>query len=128
MNPYPYFENRWNKVMVGLTIANAVALLLPFILPDGSLELSRLTDPSWVPDAAGIFWLFVFLGCVLATVTLWVNMWVYWGRAGKPLLWMFLLLIGAWGPAIAFHYLVYRKDFEAYQKHEAEERLSITHF
>ena len=34
----------------------------------------------------------------------------------------------AWGPAIAFHFLIYRKDLAAYKKYEAEERLNITHF
>ena len=127
-NPYPYFDDRWNKVLVGLSVANVLALLMPFILPEGSVDLGRLSDAAWVPHPLGVFTLFLFAACVLATIVLWINMWVYWARAGRPLLWMFLLLIGAWGPAIAFHFLVYRKDLEAYKQHEAEEQLNITDF
>lgn len=128
MNPYPYFDERWNKVLIGLSVANVFALLMPFVLPEGSVDLSRLSDESWVPSVFGVASLFAFCLCVLATIVLWINMWVYWARAGRPLLWMFLLLIGAWGPAIAFHFMVYRKDLAAFHKHEAEERLNITHF
>ena len=128
MNPYPYFDDRWNQILVGLTAANVLALLMPLALPESYLELGRLSDPAWVPEPMGVATLFLFLACVLATIVLWINMWMYWARAGKPLLWMFLLLIGAWGPAIAFHYLVYRRDFEAFLKHEAEERRDLTHF
>ena len=128
MNPYPYFDDRWNPILVGLTEANFLALVLPFALPEGSLELGRLSDDSWVPTPMGVAALFLFFACVLGTIILWISMWMYWARSGKPLLWMFLLLLGAWGPAIAFHYLVYRKDFAAFQKHEAEERRNLTHF
>jgi hypothetical protein len=128
MNPYPYFDERWNKVLIGFTIANALALLLPLVTPEGYLDFSRLSDDSWVVHPAGALVLLLFAACVLATVILWVNMWMYWGRAGRPLLWMFLLLIGAWGPAIAFFYLVYRKDLEAFHRQDAEERMNLTHF
>lgn len=128
MNPYPYFEERWNKMLIGLTIGNVLALILPFALPEGSVDLGRLSDPAWVPNIGGVITLFLFVACIAATIILWVNMWIYWGRSGKPLLWMFLLLVGAWGPAIAYYYIVYRKDLAAFHAHEAEERLNITHF
>lgn len=128
MNPYPYFDDRWNKVMVGLVVANVLALLMPFVLPEGWVDLGRLTDRAWVPNPLGIFTLFLFAACVLGTILLWANMWVYWARSGRPLGWMFLLLVGAWGPAIAFHFMVYCKDLEAFKKHDAEERMNLTHF
>ena len=128
MNPYPYFDDRWNNVLLGFTVANVLALLMPFVLPEGSVDLGRLSDPAWVPTKLGVVTLFLFVACVLASIILWVYMWVYWARIGRPLLWLFLLLVGAWGPAVAFHFLVYRKDLEAYKKHEAEERLDLAHF
>ena len=128
MNPYPYFDERWNKVLIGLTLANGLALLMPIVAPEGTLDFSRLADDAWVVHPAGVLALLLFAICVAATVILWVNMWMYWARAGRPLLWMFLLLVGAWGPAIAFHYLVYRKDLEAFHRQEAEERMNLTHF
>lgn len=128
MNPYPYFEDRWNEVLVVLCGANVLALLLFLALPEGSLDLKRVLEPSWVTGPASIVALFLFWGCFVATVVLWINMWMYWARAGRPLGWMFLLLLGPWGTAIAFHFMVYRKDLEAFKREEAEERLNITHF
>src|SRR4051812_46857623 len=98
--------------------ANVVAILMGIFLGK-EVDLGRITDPAWVTGTGGALVVFIFALCVLATIILWINMWVYWSRSGKPILWMFLLLIGAWGPAIAFLFLGYRKDLAAHKKHEA---------
>jgi len=126
-NPYPYFDERWNRTLIAFTAANALALLMPFVLPEGAVDFGRLSDSSWVPSATGVFTLFLFAACVLATILLWIYMWIYWGRAGRPLPWLFLLLIGPWGTSIAFHYLVYRKDLKAHRVHEAAEEAHFQH-
>lgn len=128
MNPHPYFEDRWNQALIGLCVANVVALLMLLALPEGSLDLRRVLEPSWVTSPAGIGALFLFWGCVVGTIILWINMWMYWTRAGRPLGWLFPLLLGPWGPAIAFHFMVYRKDLEAFKRHDEEERRDLTHF
>jgi hypothetical protein len=128
MNPYPYFDDRWNQVLLGFCAANVIALMLPFVVPEGYVDLGHLSDASWVPGPLAIVTLFIFGACLLATLILWLNMWMYWARSGRPVLWMFLLLLGAWGPAIAFFFLVYRKDLEAFKQHDAEERRNLTHF
>jgi hypothetical protein len=127
MNPYPYFDDSWNRILLGLAGANVLALLLWIALGE-EVNLGRLSDPSWVPGVGGLALLFLFAACILATVALWISMWAYWARSGKPLMWMLLLLVGAWGPAIAFLFMVYRRDFAAYKQHEAEERMNLTHF
>lgn len=127
MNPYPYFDDRWNQIMVGLAGANALALLMWLALGE-AVNLGRITEQSWVPSAGGVMLLFLFGGCILATLLLWVNMWTYWSRAGRPLLWLFLLLVGPWGTAIAFLFLVYRKDLAAHKQQEEHERMNLTHF
>lgn len=128
MNPYPYFDDRWNQILVGCCVANVVAILLPFMVQPGTLDLGQITNPSWIPGPIGVASLFLFAGCLLATLILWINMWMYWAGAGRPLLWMFLLIFGAWGPAIVFFWVVYRKDLEAFKLHDAEERRNLTHF
>lgn len=115
-------------MLVVLCGANVVALLMLLAMPEGSLDLKRVLEPSWVTGTASIVALFLFWGCVAATIILWINMWMYWARAGRPLGWMFLLLLGPWGPAIAFYFMVYRKDLEAFKLHDEEERRDLTHF
>lgn len=127
MNPYPYFDDRWNQVMVGLAVANVVALLMWLTLGE-AVDLGRLTDDSWVPTLGGVLLLFLYGICIAATLLLWVNMWTYWSRAERPLLWLFLLLVGPWGTAIAFLFLVYRKDLAAHKQQEEHERMNLTHF
>ena len=109
-------------------MGNVLALLMPFVLPKETVDLGRFFDPSWVPNPVGVLLLFFFAACVLATLILWINMWVYWARAGRPLVWMFLLLVGAWGPAIAFQFMVYRRDVADFKRYDAEERNNLTHF
>ncbi len=128
MNPYPYFDDRWNQILAGCCMANIVAVLMPFLLPPGAVDLRQLTNPSWILGPKGVAILFLFAACLLGTLILWLNMWMYWARAGRPVLWMLLLIFGAWGPAIAFFFLVYRKDLEAFKLHDAEERRNLTHF
>ena len=126
-NPYPYFDDSWNTALIGLAGANVVALLL-WIFGGDAVNLGRIGEPSWVPGIGGVILLFIFGACVLASLVLWLNMWMYWSRCGKPLLWMFLLLIGPWGTALAFLFLVYRKDVAAYKHQEEQERMNLTHF
>jgi hypothetical protein len=127
MNPYPYFDDRWTKFMVGFAVANVVALLMWLLLGE-EVNLGRISDQSWVPTAGGVMLLFLFSACVLATLILWLNMWVYWSRAHKSIMWLLLLLIGPWGTAIAFLFMVYRKDLAAFKHHEEQERMNLTHF
>jgi hypothetical protein len=127
MNPYPYFDDSWNRILLGLAGANGLALLLWIALGE-EVDLGRISDPAWVPGVGDLALLFLFAACILATLALWISMWAYWARSRKPLVWMLLLLIGAWGPAIAFLFMVYRRDLAAFKQHEAEERMNLTHF
>ena len=127
MNPYPYFDDRWNQIMVGLAVGNGLALLMWLALGE-AVNLGRISDDSWVPTLGGVLLLFLYGVCLLATIVLWVNMWTYWSRAGRPLPWLFLLLIGPWGTAIAFLFMVYRKDFAEFKRHEEHEKMNLTHF
>lgn len=123
-NPYPFYDDGWNRILVGLAAGNVMALLIGFALPE-RVNLSLLGDSSWVPGIGGVALFFLYVACIIATIILWASMFAYWARAGRPLLWLFLLLFGAWGTAIAFLFLVYRKDLEAYRRHEAEELRQI---
>lgn len=119
-NPYPFYDDGWNRILVGLAAGNVVALILGFTLPE-RVSLSHLGDPAWVPGMFGVILFFFYVACILGTIILWASMFTYWARAGRPPLWLVLLLFGAWGTAIAFLFLVYRRDLEAFRQHEAEE-------
>lgn len=123
-NPYPFYDDGWNRLLVVLAACNVLALVLGFGLPE-QVSLSHLGAPAWVPGVGGVALFFLYVACIIGTIILWGSMWVYWARAGRPMLWLFLLLFGAWGPAIAFLFLVYRKDLEAFRQHDAEERAHL---
>jgi len=116
-NPYPFYDDGWNRLLVVLAAGNVIALLLWLTLGE-RVSPARLSDPAWVPGTFGVVLFFFYVACMVGTLVLWVSMWMYWARAGRPLPWLFLLLFGAWGTAIAFLFLVYRKDLEAFYSEE----------
>lgn len=111
--------------MACMAVGNILALVLPFIVPTGWTQLSRISDDAWVPSGQEITVLAIFFLCVIGTVILWLNMWAYWARSGKPILWLFPLLVGAWGPAVIYFFHVYIGDLARFKTAEEEERAEL---